>query len=729
MFYRKISQRKNSKMNDNSKEIKKHNKDTQGPNPLKHIKNTTGDKNIGIAGQPETLQRLSKLSARAFTQPSEDHSESDTSINSEDMDTLADEYFRKNKRSASSENIQEQIKITKYNTGSHFDVRSKELQYDTKQTLPNIYERLSQSESTRDARFLNPGYLGIMGIRDTDISKNNEVSSKPLENIEEHSQYQREFSLAEEKAQKTIESLQNLENTSLPDDIKAVIAKLRFNIYETRSTLEDYPDADQYSAEHSEAWTGLMQLSELTEIQGNSFVDCLKSYQAYLDDYAFHEDLVNGTIKGLKGQRNCAEGGQRQIIEFFIDKIRHKFESINPDPIDTKLNSKMPVNQITEKYHPEILKAALELENFNNLISEVNKEINNYIDYYKEYQEQRQTHDDLANSKIEELRKWQSQAKEKQQQRIEDFIGIIKQEFRKIKEDPIDIQLNRDSLIRKTITECNEKITEAFKDLSNFTPLATDSSDEFISKIKDEIKLDEIKSLSIDTVKREITQLKPQASPFGNALSQELHQFLPLLKMIEEYAENKFDDRYKDQMLKIHKDINENYLNNKKSNQTIKDTIYNIGFRQQQPETLHSSNDASGNKEKEAGLDQQEERNRITHILSKLKSLQKGTGIKVMADGASGLDQLKSYLGSRIIKEDEKLIERCRKTAPQIRSLRDQIVSHDITKPSWPKTTMEDLKEIETALLKKRKNTNRLIDALQNQIKIFSDDFHTQQQE
>jgi hypothetical protein len=158
----------------------------------------------------------------------------------------------------------------------------------------------------------------------------------------------------------------------------------------------------------------------------------------------------------------------------------------------------------------------------------------------------------------------------------------------------------------------------------------------------------------------------------------------------------------------------------------IKDTIHNIGFRQQQLETTHDSNNASRNKEKEAGLDQQEEINRITHILNKLKSLQKGSRIKIMADGASGMDQLKGHLMWRI-KEDRELLTRCRNTGPQIRSLRDQIVSHDITQP-WQRTTMEDLKDIETALLKKRINSNRPINALQDQIKAFSDEFHTQQQ-
>jgi hypothetical protein len=691
-------------MNDNIKEINEQKKITQQFKPLRHIKNMTSETNIGSAGQSDALRSLSKLSASAYSQSLE-HSDSETSVNSEHVDTLADLHFqRKEKRAASNEILQEQTKNPRQDTSSYLE---------------------------EGARFHNPVYLGIIGMSDTNISKNNEVSSKPLKDTGEYSQYQHEFSLAEKKAKKMIEDLQNLENTSLPNDIKAVIAKFRSSIYEACDTLEDYLDADQYSTEQSEAWKSLLQFSELTEIQGKSFIDCLKSYQMYLDDYnTIHENLVNSTIKGLKEQKTRAEGSQRQIIEFFIDKIRHEFKSINPDPIDTKLNLKTPINQITEEYHPKILKATLELDNFDNLISELDKEINNYIDDYEEYQNHRTIHEDLANNKIEELRKWQSHAKEKQKQRIEDFIGIIKQKFRKIKEDPIDIQPDTNTSIREIIEECNKKITEAFKDLNDFTPLATDSGDEFIAEIKnefkDEIKLDKIKSLSINTVKREITQLKPQIGLFGDP---ELREFLPSLEMIEEYADNNFNDRYKDQMLKIHDDMNEHCLRQfpNKPNPTIKDIIHNIGFRQQQSETSHNSNDTSRSKEKEAGLDQQKERNRITHILNKLKSLQEGPSIKIITKGAEGMEQLKGHLTWRI-KEDRELLARCRKTGPQIRSLRDQIVSHDITKP-WAYATMEDLKEIETALTKERKNTNRFINALENQIKAFSDEFHTQQQE
>ena len=611
-----------------------------------------------------------------------------------------------------------------FGLGRGFDqsLSSNEAQSEVSSSASDIHQ-----QQVQDARFSNPFYLSMLGINDAATSKNNEVSSKSLENRGENSQYQYFHTTAEKRSEEAIDTLQKLEKEHSSNNIKAVIAKLRFTIYEKRDELVAPSDIDQHSTRQPEAWKALQQLSEFTETKGKSFIDCLNNHKDYQNDYETYKHLTENKIEEFKKQQDLAKDKQKQRIENFITIIEQEFQKIKQDPIDAKFDLRLPIEEITEKYQKMIFEASEEINEFNTLITDSSDKVTNYLESYQDYQNDYETHKHLATAKIEELKLWQNHMKKEHKQKIEKFIITIEDEFRAIKQSPIETEVNITIPIDQAAKEYNEQLIKAFDELSEFSTLVTDSSNEFI----DELKLTQIKELPMNILKSEIQRLKPQASPWGDSTAQELHNFIPSLQLIEEYGDNHFDTRYNKQILEICNNISKKYLNEKtpseklgfpatkNAHNIIKDTLRKIGF----PHDIPTNTPKSKEKEK-VGLEQQLEKDHKVYILDKLKSLQDRGTIKIMSEGALGLHRLWYQQEGNVNNHLQKpLISQCKNLEILIKTLRNQIISHDSTK-NWPDDTINSIKDIQSELDKlPRQPTNKLIKDLHDQIKDFSNEF------
>lgn len=700
-------------MNDNFKEINERKKNTQQPKRLRNIENTTGDTNIGSSGQSKALQILSSLSARILDKSSEDN-ESEASIDYNCIDELADLHFKKTgKRAASDENLQEQTKIQKKDTSSHF----KESHLD--------------SESA----------LEITKINDNNTSSEN----RSLDKADDFSQYQYSYTKKEAEAKEIIDNLQTLERGSLSNNIKALISKIKLDIYKKCDTLESYLDTNQYSTNHTEAWKTLQQLSELTEIKGKEFIECLNLHKEYQDNYEAIKYFTDDEIKKVKEQQDLAEDSQKQRIKDFISIIRQEFQNIKQDPIDTSFNLKLPIEKITEACQEMVTEASNELNEFSTLITESSNNFTNYLKSYQEYQNDYKIHEDLTSARIDELKTWKNHMKEEHIQKIENFITTIEQEFQAIKQDPIDTEANMTTLIDQITEKYDNQLIRAAHELNEFSTLITDFYDNFT----DELKLTQIKELPMDILKSEIQLLKLQASPWGDSTAQELYNFLPSLQLINEYSDNQFDIRYNKQILEIRKNISKKYLNEKTPIDTlgfpttknapniIKSTLHKINFpsdiptntpKREEKEKVNLSPDTPKNKGKEkVGLEQQEKKEHIIYILNELKKCQNGNTIKQMSDGARGIYQL-WYNEHKKDNKNQTFVDHFKTMETTVKNLRDFIISHDSTK-SWPDDAIANLEKIREGLNKRRKTTNKLTKDFQDQIEAFSNKFTEQRQQ
>lgn len=424
-----------------------------------------------------------------------------------------------------------------------------------------------------------------LGLSITEAQKNtDQLNVRELVKKGEYLQYQYNYAKEEEKAKKTTDDLQGLETDFLSNNIKAVIAKSRSTIYEKCDASETYLDANQYM-EHPEAWQTLQQLSEFTEVTGKSLISCLNDHKDYQKDYEVTKYLTKDKIEEFKKQQDFAEGKQKQRIENFIAMIDQESQNVKQDPIDTKFDLKLSIEEITEKYQKKINQAYKDLNDFNTLITESSDKVADCFKSYQEYQDDYKTHEGFADTRIKELEIWQGYMKGKQKQEIENFITTIKEGFQAIKQDPIDTEADMTTSIEQGIEEYNEQLIRASDELCNFSSLVTDSCDKFI----DELKLTQVKELPMDILKSEIERLRPQASLFGDSTNLELHEFLPSLQMISEYGDNNYDARYNKQILEIRNNISKKYLNKtpgeklsfpavKNARTIIKDTLHKIGF-------------------------------------------------------------------------------------------------------------------------------------------------------